>query len=99
MNCNEKTLSEKRKTLNKSLSELIDVLNDIATNGGGSDTFTDSDGNEIRLEIDVAEDQGIINLDLRQQYSNIFITVSEPAERMLKELKDGGLLNVSSKKK
>ena len=99
MNYNETTLSEKRKALNKSLSELVNIQDDIATNGGGSDTFTDSDGNEIRLEIDTAEDQGIINLDLRQRDSNIYISITEPVKQMQKELRGGNLFNVYCKKK
>ena len=99
MSYNKALLSEKRKQFIKSLSEVIDVLNDVATNGGGSDTFTDSNGNEIRLGIDIQNGKAIINLDLRQQDSNISIEIAEPYEKMIKELEKGHFLNVCCKKK
>lgn len=101
MNLKEIELSEKRKALNKSLSELIGLLDEVASGADDGFTFTDNDGNKIKLGFDVSNDKnnGILNLDIKQNGSDIFISLVEPIEQMQKELKGGNILNVPRKKK
>ena len=91
MNYSKKEVSEKvtaiNKSLNKGLLDLLDVLEDIATNGGGDDTFTDEDGNEIRLQFSNKDGNIQVKIGIRQQYSNISVSVDKPEEKMLQDVK------------
>lgn len=94
-------LSEKEKAVVKSLSGLLDILEDINTNDDGSDSysFTDEDGNTVHLETDAAVNRGIITLDFKQNNVDITIAISKPLEQMTKDIENGGLSNVLIKKK
>lgn len=76
------TLSKNRAVFEKSLSNLIDILDDIPE-GGDNSTFTDSDGNEIRLSLDFKEDKGIVNIDIfKKNKETIHIIKTIPAKNL-----------------
>ena len=91
-------VSEKCRALRKSLSELLDIINEVES-GNDDIPFVDNEGNELRLGINVENKKAMISLNLRQQDSNISIEITEPYEKMIKELEKGHFLNVCCKKK
>lgn len=91
-------VSEKCRALKKSLSELLDIINEVES-GNDDIPFVDNEGNELRLGIDVEGRMAMINLNLRQKDSNISIQITKPYEKMVKELEEGYFLDVCRKKK
>ena len=96
----KRQISEKIQAFNKGLSELLDVLNDIASGNDGEQSFIDNDGNKIKLGIELLDNKGILNLDIEQKDSNLYLSLVEPvSEQTLRELKGKGLTNVFCEKK
>ncbi len=76
------------------------MLNDIASGNDGEQSFVDDDGNKIKLGIELLNNKGILNLDIEQKDSNLYLSLVEPVSKQtLKELKDKGLTNVFCEKK
>jgi len=51
MKYNKANLTQKITTVSKGLAELVDIFNDIDA-GNDNETYTDNDGNEVRLSLE-----------------------------------------------
>lgn len=102
MNYQKSQLSEKRIALNKGIADLFNLLDTIESGPSSDDTYTDEDGNTIKLSTDIFGDKdeyASLSLEISQGNSVIIVSLTEPKEQLLSELKTKGLLNDAIKKK
>lgn len=95
-------LSEKRVAINKGIAELFNLLGEIDSDPSSDGTYTDEDGNTIKLSADAIGDNGeygMVTIEIKQKDSTIIINLAEPTKQLLSEIKTRNLLNGNVKKK